>query len=146
MLCNKEVRSITTNSHQLLELNHIIQGLLPSMLAQYCEIQSYNNGQLLLETSSASASTQLRFILPRLREKLKNNSQFSALQSINIKVKTIAPKLDRHYSRSTKPVSNKNLDLLRQTASSLSDPDLASSMNRLAETLDRNKKHNVDNK
>ncbi|AUM14099.1 hypothetical protein Kalk_17455 [Ketobacter alkanivorans] len=136
MLCNKEVKSLTENSIQLVELNHILASALPAKLAQFCRVANYRNGALILETSSGSSATQLKFMQPKIHALLKKSSKFRALQSISIRIAAPQQKLDRHYKRSASPVSEHNQTLIRQTADTLNDGDLASSMRKLADTLE----------
>ena len=135
MLCNQEVKSLTENATQLIELDKLFRAVLPPKLARYCRVGNYRNGQLLLETQSASAATQLKFLLPQIRGKLKKSSKFRALQDIKLRVAQPEPKLDRHYRRPAPPVSRHSQQLIRQTAENLSDRELASAMRRLADTL-----------
>ena len=135
MLCNQEVKSLTENSLQVAELNHILASSLPSKLAQYCQVASYRNGALTLETSTGSAATQLKFIQPQIFAKLKKSSKFRALQKITIRIAALQPKLDRHYTRRVPSVSEQNCSLIRQTADTIEDNQLADSMRNLAKTL-----------
>ncbi|MEE2729211.1 MAG: DciA family protein [Pseudomonadota bacterium] len=136
MLCNQEVKSLTENSLQIAELNHILATALPAKLAQFCSIGSYRNGALILEARTGSAATQLKFMQPQIFGKLKKSSKFRALQNINIRIAAPQPKLDRHYIRRAPVVSAQNRTLIRQTADTLSDQNLASSMRKLADTLE----------
>lgn len=136
MLCNQEVKSLTENSIQLVELNHILASALPAKLSQFCKVANYRNGALILETSTGSAATQLKFMQPKIHADLKKSSKFRALQSISIRIAAQQQTLDRHYKRSVPPVSERNQGLIRQTADSLSDGGLASSMRNLADTLE----------
>ncbi|HAG95349.1 MAG: hypothetical protein CMK83_14160 [Pseudomonadales bacterium] len=135
MLCNKEVKSLTENSLQVAELNHILATSLPSKLAQFCKVASYRNGALHLETRTGAAATQLRFMQPQIFSKLKKSSKFRALQSINIRIAAAPAQLDRHYKRSLPTVSRQNCLLIRQTADTIADHQLADSMRNLADTL-----------
>lgn len=136
MLCNKEVKSLTENSIQLVELNDILASTLPAKLSQFCKVASYRNGALILETATGSAATQLKFMLPKIQAGLKKSSKFRALQNITIRIASQQSRLDRHYKRTAPTVSDHNKALLRQTAESLQDKDLASSMQKLADTLE----------
>lgn len=136
MLCNKEVKQLTENARNLDELNHILEQFMPEKLVQFCHLKSYVNGALTLEAISGAAATQLRFLQPQLASKLKTHPKFSALQSINVKVASQKPKLERGYTRQANPVSEQNREMIRDTADTLHDPDLASSMRKLADTLE----------
>ena len=135
MLCNKEVKSLTENSLQVAELNHILVSALPTKLAQFCSIASYRNGSLVLLAQTGSAATQLKFMQPQIFSKLRKSNKFRALQEINIKIQGTQPKLDRHYKRAAPTVSEQNRALIRQTADALTDEPLADSMRKLADTL-----------
>ncbi len=134
---NKDVMSLTENASQLLELNHIFKQMLPDKLANFCQIRSYRNGSMVLETSTGSAATQLRFMQPQLLTKLKKSTQFSAVQTITIKIAEQPIKMDRGYTRATNPVSLENRQAIREAAASITDDALAESMNRLADTLEK---------
>ena len=136
MLCNQEVKSLTENSLQVAELNHILASALPQKLAQFCTVTSYRNGSLTLQAQTSSAATQLKFMQPQIFAKLKKSSKFRALQEISIRIAAQQPKLDRHYTREAPIVSTQSRELIRQTANSLSDQDLAASMRKLANTLE----------
>ncbi|MBA55760.1 MAG: hypothetical protein CMK89_14990 [Pseudomonadales bacterium] len=136
MLCNKEVKSLTENSLQVAELNHILASALPAKLSQFCTVASYRNGSLILQAQTGSAATQLKFMQPQIFAKLKKSSKFRALQEICIRIAAQQPKLDRHYKREAPTVSTQNRDLIRQTANGLTDQDLAASMRKLATTLE----------
>ena len=136
MLCNQEVKSLTENSLQVAELNHILASALPEKLAQFCTVASYRNGSLTLQAQTGSAATQLKFMQPQISAKLKKFSKFSALQEISIRIAAQQPKLDRHYKRETPAVSTQSRELIRQTANNLADQELAASMRKLANTLE----------
>lgn len=136
MLCNEEVKQLTENARQLHELNHILEQFMPNMLIQYCHIKAYLNGALTLEASSGAAATQLRFLQPQLIPKLRTHPKFSGLQSITVKVAGQKLKLDQHYTREAKAVSKQNQSVIRETASAIHDDALASSMRKLADTLE----------
>ncbi|MGC1507957.1 DUF721 domain-containing protein [Ketobacter sp. MCCC 1A13808] len=134
---NKDVMSLAENAVQLLELNHIFKQLLPSKLANFCQIRSYRNGAMVLETSTGSAATQLRFMQPQLLTKLKKSTKFSAVQTIDIKIAEQPIKMDRSYTRTAKPVSAGNRQALKDAAAEIKDDALAMSMIRLADTLEK---------
>ena len=135
MLCNQEVKQLTENARQIHELNLIFEQFVPNMLAQFCKIRHYMNGSLTLEASSGAAATQLRFLQPQLISKLKTQPKFSGLHTITVKVAGPKAQLDRHYKRKAIAVSQQNQELIRDTASTINDDDLASSMRKLADTL-----------
>ncbi len=136
LLYNKKVTSMTQDRAKSHEQNLILQENLPKTLSQFCQLIQYQNGILIIRANSGSAATQLRFLQQKLKSRLKKHSQFSALNTIKIKVADQPLKLDRAYTRSVKAVSERNRNLLRETANNLVDQDLASSMHKLANTLE----------
>ena len=137
MRYNKDVNSLAENASQLLELNHILQAALPTRLASFCTLRSYRNGSMVLEATTGSAATQLRFLQPQLITKLKKSTHFRALQSLVIKVAEQPAKLDRQYTRNIPPVSPENRQIIRDTAAGIDDEALSASMINLADTLEK---------
>ena len=134
---SKEVKQITESIQQLGLLNQTFQSCLPPLLAQYCQIQQYRNGFLTVETSSAAAATQLRFLQSSLITKLKTNQSFLCLSDIKIKIGNQPTKLDRHYHRETQPISQAGCAAVEEAANSVSDTALADSLKKLSATLSR---------
>jgi hypothetical protein len=67
------------------ELNVKIKDLLPSSLAEYCQVGSFNCGCLLITTTEANWASQLHYFLPELRDKLRTAGLYQ-LTSIKIAV------------------------------------------------------------
>lgn len=132
----QEVKSLTQKSRQTDELQALLCRLLPAMLADYCQVRSYEQGVLTLNAATGAAATQLRFLAPQLLQKLKKHNNFSRLEKISVRIQTTSPILRQHKTRDVKPVSRANCQLLKETADSLSDPQLAESLRQLAMTLD----------
>src|SRR5690606_23816750 len=86
MLRSQEVKSLTEKSRQLKDLERSLHHCLPSMLADYCQIRSYQNSVLCLDAASGSAATQLRFIQHQLLPRLKKLNVFKDLERITIRV------------------------------------------------------------
>ncbi len=132
---NREVKSLTERARKLQELQRALQLSLPSMLADYCQIQRFENGVLFLDAASGAAATQLRFIQQQLVSRLKQSPAFRELDRINIRVQSTEKPSRRRKSRQANPVSAENRQLLTDTADSISDPALAESLRNLAKTL-----------
>lgn len=136
----QEVKSLTEKARQSDELQRALQRLLPSMLADYCQVRSFEQGVLALNAASGSAATQLRFLTPQILPKLQKMSIFQGLTSITIRTQAPEARDSRHQVRKTPPVSDANRKLLSDTADGISDPGLAESLRRLAMTLGKNGK------
>lgn len=135
ILHTQEVKSLTQKSRQSDELQQLLCRLLPSMLADYCQVRSYERGVLTLGAATGAAATQLRFLAPQILPKLKKYKYFNDLEKISIRIQAASPVLHQHKTRALEPVSQANRQLLKETADSLSDPQLAESLRRLAMTL-----------
>jgi hypothetical protein len=136
----QEVKSLTEKARQSDELQRALQRLLPSMLADYCQVRSFEQGVLALNAASGSAATQLRFLTPQILPKLQKMSIFQGLTSITIRTQAPEARDSRRQVRQTPRVSDANRQLLSDTADGISDPGLAESLRRLAMTLGKNGK------
>ena len=135
IVCTREVKSLTEKTRKLDELQRALHQLLPSMLADYCQIRSYERGILSLQAETGSAATQLRFIQHQIFPKLKKMSAFKDLERITIRVQSAETLAKRYSARQANPVSPANCQAIRDTAEAVSDPGLAESLRRLAVTL-----------
>lgn len=82
---NKQLTSLCQRSMQLEELSHKVSVLLPSELAQTCQVAGYTNNCLILTTSDAAWASQLRYAIPELRDKLRGSGMYQ-LSSIKITI------------------------------------------------------------
>ena len=69
-------------------LNQTFQNILDPSLIPHCRIATYENGILILVSESAAYATRLRYQVPTILSTLRNFSQWAALRSIQIKVKS----------------------------------------------------------
>ena len=136
----QEVKSLTEQARESDELQRYLQRLLPSMLADYCQIRSFENGVLALSAATGAAATQLRFVAQQLLPKLQKTNLFKGLEKITIRVQAPVDVRPTHAVRSTPPVSRSNCQLIRDTAENIQDQGLADSLRRLAITLGKNGK------
>lgn len=136
----REVKSLTEKSRKTDELQRAVQYLLPSMLADYCQVQSFERGVLTLNAATGSAATQLRFVAQQIIPKLQKNPIFKDLEKIQIRIQAPEPVLRTHQVRKVPAVSSTNCQLIRETAESVSDKGLAESLQKLAITLSKNGK------
>ena len=80
---NKQLAELCKRSVQLEELTEKINALLPSDLAPYCKVSSFNKGCLLLIAANAVWASQLRYAVPELRDQLRKAVMY---QLISIKI------------------------------------------------------------
>lgn len=74
---------------QLEELSLKISEFLPSHLTSKCQVGSFNKGSLVLTTTNAAFASEIRYLLPELRDKLRKEAGLYQLSSIKITI--IAP-------------------------------------------------------
>ena len=134
------MKSLTEKSRKSDELQRALYQVLPSLLADYCQVRSYDQGVLTLSASTGSAATQLRFVTQQILPKLKKIHIFKELEKIQIRVQAPDPVLHTHQVRHLPPVSRSNCQLIRETANSISDQGLADSLQKLATTLSKDGK------
>ena len=82
---NPQLQRLCQRVIQINELNDLIQTNLPSPLNENCQAGSFAQGCLLILTSKAVWSTELRYLLPELRDKLRKAGLYQ-LASIKIAV------------------------------------------------------------
>lgn len=83
---NKQLADICQRSVQLEELSNKVRRMLPETLANTCHVGSFNKGCLLLTTTDAAWASQLRYMIPELRDKLRKEGGMYQLTSIKIVV------------------------------------------------------------
>lgn len=83
---NKQLADICQRSMQLEELSSKVAHLLPDNLASGCQVGSFNKGCLVLTTTNAVWASQLRYAIPELRDKLRQQAGMYQLMSIKVNV------------------------------------------------------------
>lgn len=83
---NKQLSDLCQRSLQLEELSSKVAALLPMELAKVCTVGSFNKGCLILTTTDAVWASQLRYMLPELRDKLRKEAGMYQLSSIKMSV------------------------------------------------------------
>jgi len=68
---NVQLLDICQRAIQLDELNEKIKTFLPLPLSDYCQVANFNQGCLLISVKNAAWATELRYLLPELRDKLR---------------------------------------------------------------------------
>jgi hypothetical protein len=88
---NKQLAEICQRSVQLEELTSKIKKLLPEELVNGCEVGGFNKGCLVLTTNHAHWASQLRYIVPELRDRLRKEAGMYQLTSIKIAIVESVP-------------------------------------------------------
>ena len=77
---------IIERARHINEIQNSLKLDLGSEFSDHIWVGSYQNGLLSLMVDSASLATKLRFSIPDIREKLRKQSAWSGLKSIQIKI------------------------------------------------------------
>ncbi|KTD05973.1 hypothetical protein Lgra_2750 [Legionella gratiana] len=104
---NKQLVDICQRSFQLEELTHKVKQLLPETLAGECYVGSFNKGCLVLTTTNAVWATQLRYVIPELRDRLRKETGLYQLSSIKVTVSTPAFKQEQPLQSQKNELSEK---------------------------------------
>lgn len=83
---NPRLVEICQRNIQLEELNVKLHAYLPAPLNTHCQIGSFNKGCLVIVVNDAAWASQLRYMLPELRDKLRKEAGIYQLSSINISI------------------------------------------------------------
>ena len=110
---NTRLVEICERTIQLETLDLIINNYLPEELKTRCHVGSFNQGCLILTIDCQSWATQLRFMLPELRDFLRREAKLYQLSSIKI---TIITPSNRKKKSSAKLLSNNARTTIRNSA------------------------------
>src|SRR5258708_27131306 len=80
---NSQMRNLCQRVMQLEELNNKIKAYLDKPLSQCCQAAAFEEGYLLISVPDATWATELRYRLPQLRTKLRQDG-LHQLTSIKI--------------------------------------------------------------
>lgn len=127
--------SIQERGYALSTLNNLLIKLLPESLAQQCRVANYRQSILVIEVSSASWLTRLRYEQEELRSRLRKNG-LTGLSSFQFKIN---PELTSNkYILHSKPHDEFKRQMTPQSAQLLlalannSSPKLKHSLTKLA--------------
>lgn len=116
--------------HQLEQLNRTVNQYIPENLHPYCNVSSFNKGQLVLACNNAVWATQLRYSLPVLRDKLRQAEGLYQLRTIKIMIAAERAQPEPPTVRS-KAISTCASQLIREQASTCTYKPLQEALNRL---------------
>lgn len=132
------LRPILDHSDEMLLLLELVRSGLPHDLAMQCRMVHVKDNTLVIYVESAAWAARFRYITPKILGDLKKNPKFQFVSDVKLKV-FLLPQTQQHSSKihhKNVNISEKNLDLIRQTASS-KPSKLRHSLLRLAKTLEK---------
>ncbi|MCX7115094.1 MAG: DUF721 domain-containing protein [Gammaproteobacteria bacterium] len=78
-----------------LQLEVLVKTLLPDTLGAYCRVSRFVQGCLTLAVTDAVWMALLRYQLPELRDKLRQDNRFSGLRSIDLEMQPAMNDMER---------------------------------------------------
>ena len=115
---NAPFKELYTRSQQTEQLTHALKKHLPDLLQDHCQVISYQRGCLRIATSNASFATQLRYLLPELRDQLRQQEAWRQLGSIDLIIEDNPPTPILQQSKPKQPKDSRwhlILKLLKNT-------------------------------
>ena len=99
---NPRLSNMCMHALKLEEVSALLLDYLPSDLRNHCRVGSFSNGCLTLITKDSVWASQLRYIIPELRDTLRSKAKLYQLASIKITIdaKLVTHKLDSVISTS----------------------------------------------
>lgn len=126
---------------QLRLLDHSLKFSLPEPLRSHCWPAGISGNQLTLITDSSTWATQLRY---QQQQILKQINSDLGLKLIKLRVRISSRQVFRKKTWPERKLSQKSAEMIRQGALSVSDPELRSALNKLADTGSKRKKKPSD--
>lgn len=133
---NDKLNNIIDSTEQVKQINRLLTQSLPAPLNQHCRASSFQSGILYLELDNPSLATEIRYLIPELRNHLRSNHRMYDL--ISIKASFNANKSPTKPKNKIKPVESgaKAANTIRQHLTGLDDP-LSHALKQLASTLEQ---------
>lgn len=132
VLPNNTLAKILDHSQNLMKIEPTIQAALPREYIGLYQLMNLRENTLVLAAASAAIATKIRYSKFELLAAMDGQTYPSVINDIIIKIK---PELFTHPD-TQKPLrphlSTTARSLLRQTADRITDPELASALNKLA--------------
>ena len=128
---SSRLKTIVSHSHQLQALTDVVHRHLDPQLVPHCEVANFRRDTLVLLAESPVWATRLRYHAPALVQQLRSERAFNGLTTVRVRV---APRAGaRNTPITLRPVmSAETAALIRESASSITDPALKSSLLRLS--------------
>lgn len=124
--------SLSDKAEYLRRLDHVVKILLSADLAQHCQVANVRDNVLILHLDSAEWATQLHYHTAELLNQLRQQKCYVALCSIQYKIRPAASKNQKKATLAAAPLSATTRDLLRKTAKTLENKELAEVLERLS--------------
>lgn len=83
---NRSIVQIKEQVDKLQDIQRVIINYIPKDMQNICKISSFHNGCLVLTVEDSIWASQIRFLIPEIRDNLRKNHNFYELSSIKIMI------------------------------------------------------------
>ena len=132
---NGSLRSLLEQAHYLQALTRLLQEAIDPVLAEHIAVANIRANTAIIAADSPAWLSKIRYMAPIILATLKQQSGLTELREIQFKVqpaiKLATPdQTDNEQRRAT--LSSASSKVLESAASGISDPELASALQRLS--------------
>lgn len=131
---NATLTEIYQQSIKLESLSALLADFLPKELVPYCSAGSFKQGCLTLLVTDPVWASQLRYFLPELRNKLRQDAQLYQLTTIKISLNTASMTSSTKKSTRLRQISAHNRQLIHQSSEQCEYLPLKIALQRLAKS------------
>ena len=117
---------------RLEKMNQAIKALLSPEMVAYCQVANYREGQIILEIKNAAIATLIRFQLPNLLSKIRQDPTLAGVTSISYYIQPAIKKQIPILPLVNRNLSPKNAQCLNDIAAGINDPKLKSLLIKLS--------------
>jgi hypothetical protein len=129
---NQDLLGLCQHALQLETLNQQVLALLPESMQSHCFVGAFNKGALLLMVDSPAWASQLRYLVPELRDKLRSDGGLYQLTAIKIVIVTEKPPQEKPSLKKTIPLSTKARQAINDASQQCQDEALKQALFSLA--------------
>lgn len=140
-LSNSGTSNLKTLLNQVKYIGNLQQALLPLLskeLQPYVQVANTESDTLILQADNACWGTLLRYEIPLLLEKCKDNALLKAIKNIRFFIKPTREESTLIFKHDPKPISQQNTLNLQVTAQQVSNPLLKKSLEALSKRYIQN--------
>ncbi|MCC5792444.1 MAG: DUF721 domain-containing protein [Legionellaceae bacterium] len=128
---NSNLVKICLRSYQLEKLQDMVRQVLPDSLREHCQVGSFQQGQLIILVNDACWATELKFLLPQLRDRLRSEYQLYQLSGIQLKV-GLPPAVPESGRKKKSGLTRQARQLIDKEAEGLPPGPLQTALKKLA--------------
>lgn len=126
-----QLADICQKALQLKSLQQQVIPLLPERLQAFCQVGSFYKGCLVITTSDAAWASQLRFLMPELRDRLRRKGLYQ-LSSIKIALIEQVESMESRKSRAPSALSASTRQQILSQCEQISYQPLKNALKKLA--------------